>query len=143
MSVRCDGSIPSLGVKCPRHRRGNYKRGDDGTVGSIALCQERTWRASIEMRGVSVADGVTPFDSHERGSEQSDQLFLSASIREHLCLGQREGAASFHHAPTGKDALACGGSEKVDLELCCENSGASRYESKRSLSRRGVGAAPA
>jgi hypothetical protein len=51
MSVRCDGSIPSLGIKCPRHRRGNYKRGDDGTVGSIALCQERTWRASIEMRG--------------------------------------------------------------------------------------------
>jgi hypothetical protein len=33
---------------------------------------------------------------------------LSAGIREHLRLGQSEGAASFHHAPTGKDALAGG-----------------------------------
>jgi hypothetical protein len=75
----------------------------------------RILRASFEMKcppteAVSVADAVTPFDSHERGSEQSDQLFLSAGIREHLRLGQGEGAASFHHAATGKDALACGGS---------------------------------
>src|SRR3974390_1417579 len=80
----------------------------------------------------SVADAVTPFDSHECRSEKSDQLFLSAGIREHLRLGQGEGAASFHHAPTGKDALACGGSEKVDLELGGENPSVSRHESKRS-----------
>ena len=71
-------------------------------------------------------------------SEQSDQLFLSAGICEHLRLGQSEGAASFHHAPTGKDALACGGSEKVDLELGGENP-RSRHETKRSISRRAVG----
>src|SRR3974390_456814 len=88
---------------------------------------------------VSVADAVTPFDSHECRSEQSDQLFLSAGIREHLRLGQSEGAASFHRAPTGKDALACGGSEKVDLELGGENPSVSRHESKRSISRRAVG----
>jgi hypothetical protein len=60
-------------------------------------------------------------------------------IREHLCLGQSEGAASFHHAPTSKDALACGGSEKVDLELGRENPGVSRHESKRCISRRAIG----
>jgi hypothetical protein len=88
---------------------------------------------------VSVPDVVTSFDSHKGRSEQSDQPFLSAGIRKHLRLGQSEGAASFHHAPTGNDALACGGSEKVDLELGGENPGVSRHKSKRCISRRAIG----
>ena len=31
---------PKLGATRPRHRRGDHKRGNDGTVGSIALPDE-------------------------------------------------------------------------------------------------------
>jgi hypothetical protein len=45
----------------------------------------------------------------------------------------------FFHAPAGKDALACGGSEKIDLELCGENPGVGAHQTKRSIARRTVG----
>jgi hypothetical protein len=64
---------------------------------------------------ISVVDVVASFHSHECCGEQSDELFVSPGFGEHLCLGQSEGAASFHHAPTRKDALACGRSEKIEL----------------------------
>src|SRR4029077_9165404 len=87
----------------------------------------------------SVADAITPFDNHEGAGEQSDQLFLSTVNREHVGLGQSESAASFHHAPTSNDTLACGGSKKVALKLGGENPGVSRHESKRCISRRAIG----
>ena len=65
--------------------------------------------------------------------------FVSPGFGEHLCLGQDKGAASFHHAPTGKDALTCGGSEKIDLELCGENAGVTRHQAERSIAGRAVG----
>src|SRR5262249_30399388 len=46
---------------------------------------------------------------------------------------------AFTTRPGAKDTFACGGSEKIDLELCGENAGVSRHQTKRSIARRTVG----
>ena len=65
-------------------------------------------------------------------------FFLSAGFREHLRLGQGEGAASFHHAPTGNDALACGGSRRLFLNSVVSYPGVGRHQTKGSIACRAV-----
>src|SRR3954470_15257843 len=92
--------------------------------------RQRHGLSTAGFRFKLIADAVPSLDSHESGGEQGDQLLLSATLGEHLCLGQGEGAASLHHSPTGKDAFACGRSDKVDLELCGQNASVSRHEAE-------------
>jgi hypothetical protein len=86
-----------------------------------------------------VADAVSSLDSHESGGEQGDQFLLSAALGEHFRLGQGKGAASLDHSPTGKDAFACGRSDKVDLKLGGQNASVSRHEAECGVARGAIG----